>query len=207
MNSLLLKLAAKHRSAGTVGLMLAFLRRAKLFDYMVLFYFYRLPLEKLLRSGAATDVETRTITSPDHLDILMAVNEKDTVFRARLESGKFAVVLFISGEPIGYVWGQPQGVHLEERYGFKLYVAPEEVYSFDSFIVPDHRGKGLRRALANAFAEHAFYELGKKLQTSMIEIQNKHSVRVHESLGYERINLQVAAKFRRWNLQKVLKEY
>lgn len=67
------------------------------------------------------------------------------------------------------------------------------------YVHADHRGAGLGRILMSALIERA-RGIGKHVMVAAVEAGNAGSIRLHESLGFERVGLlpQVGVKFGRW---------
>lgn len=67
------------------------------------------------------------------------------------------------------------------------------------YVAPDHQGRGLGRALMVALIEHA-RAAGAHRMYADIEAGNTASIRLHESLGFERVGLlrEAGTKFGRW---------
>lgn len=208
-DSVLKKITKKYNDSGVIGLFILLIKRSKIFKYFVVFYFYRVPLEALKRDeNQPTNVAVRIVNSNEGLEEILKVHDKREIFRARLlNEGVFATLLYYDGVPVGYVWGQLHSPHCEERYGFLVDFKQEDVYYFDSYIDSRYRGLGLLKYLLNEFIKFAREDQGKKNMTAIIEKNNTSSVKVHEGMGYKRIDLQIAFSFLSRDFQFVLRKF
>lgn len=206
--SMLAMLTKKYNDSGLLGLFLAVIRRLRLFEYFVVFYFYRVPLEILEKDvKKQSNILVKIINSDEGLEHLLKVKNKRDIFQARLDNGIFATLIYYDGAPVGYVWGQLHSPHYEERYGFLVELRQDDVYDFDSYIDPAYRGLGLRKYLLNEFIRFAREEHGKRNMTAIIEKDNLNSVKIHEGMGYKRVNLQLALNVFSRDFQFVLRKY
>lgn len=209
LNSVLKKISKKYNDSGLIGLLVLIIKRSNIFKYFVIFYFYRISLISLIKEvKRPPNVSVIIIKSNEMLEEILKVQDKRDIFRARLiDEGVFVILLYYDGVPVGYVWGQLHSPHYEERYGFVVEFEKEDVYYFDCYIDSAYRGLGLLKYLLNEFIRFAREDEGKKSMAAIIEKDNASSVKIHEGMGYKRIDLQLALSFFSRDFQFVLRKY
>jgi ribosomal protein S18 acetylase RimI-like enzyme len=190
------KISNRYKESGLFGVILLTIKRLGIFDYLCVFYFYKVSSDLIIGNpGLPSNIDVRIVSSLEDVDEIIRVLDKRDTFRDRLNKGFFSAVIYVDNVPVGYVWGQVgPGQHREERYGFVINVETDEVYDFDSYIDPEYRGLGLMKYLTQEFIERAKNEYSKSCVTAIVEKTNLRSVRIHERLGFKRMNLQIALK-------------
>lgn len=196
-----------YKNSGIFNTSTEVLNKLGIFDYFLIFYFYKTPIIKITdKVKPCKNIVTKIVTTIDDIELLVSIQDKRNSFIARLNQGCFAVVIFYMNSPVGYVWGQTVSPHIEGRYKVEIIINPEDVYDFDSYIDVNYRGLGLRKFLIDAFVRHSL-KIGKKNITAIIERSNMYSSLVHEKFGYERTNLQLCFRIFSRNFKFILKTY
>lgn len=162
--------------------------------------FYMTDDQILLRKELAplADPSASTIrmelAEPRHLPALAEFNRRQCNtrrtrrFATALAEGKRGVLGFRDGELIGYFWWvdgtQPTDRVFMTRFGGGL---PQgDVYSFDLFIDPAHRGHGVpAEFLANVEAELA--RLGHRHMYGCVDSDNMPARWLYQTRGYEAV--------------------
>jgi GNAT superfamily N-acetyltransferase len=194
---MLTKIRKKIAESGWLGLCLAILTRLRVFKYLRIYYFYRVPLDQLHGEvGCPEGISTQVITidQSKNIDALNQVLEKDGIYRRRLDAGLFAVLAYAESVPVGFVWGDLRRTHLEERFGYEIELAPDDVYSFDNFVAPDRRRMGVWKALLTGFIDYVSRVTNRKSIAVIVELTNRRSIFAHERLGYRKESLHVAGR-------------
>jgi len=196
LGQLVNKISNRYKESGLFGVIFLTIKRLGIFDYLCAFYFYKMSSDLIIGNpGPPSNIHVKIVSSLEGLDEIIKVLDKRNTFRERLNKGFFSAVIYVDNVPVGYVWGHVgPGQHREERYGFVIEVETDEVYDFDSYIDPECRGLGLMKYLTQGFIEHAKKEYSKSCVTAIVEKTNLRSARIHERLGFKRMNLQIALK-------------
>ena len=128
---------------------------------------------------------------PHHLPMLAEFNRRQANamrthrFEAGFAEGKRALVGFRGDELIGYFWFQDASVRSGDcyisRYGIRL--GEGEVYGYDLFIAPEHRGRGIPAAFV-AGLEAALVRLGYHRMYGFIDAFNTPARWLWTTSGY-----------------------
>jgi GNAT superfamily N-acetyltransferase len=144
----------------------------------------------------AEPAETRMIevveAQPAHLPLLAEINRRECNtsrtlhFENGLAQGRHALLGFREGRVIGWFWWHD---HTQTVYGFELSrfgldLAPDEVYGYDLFIVPEERGQG-RPAAFLAGVEAELARLGYRSMLGFVESWNRPARWLYATHGYE----------------------
>jgi GNAT superfamily N-acetyltransferase len=134
------------------------------------------------------------LAEPRHLPALATFNRRQCNtrrtrrFATALAQGKRGVLGFRDGELIGYFWWtdatQPADRQHMSRLGIRL--ADDDVYGFDLFIDPAHRGHGVpAEFLANVESELA--RLGHRRMYGCVDSDNLPARWLYTTRGYETV--------------------
>jgi len=127
--------------------------------------------------------EVREIKSDD-LKSMSALERKNiSIFLKRLEMGSYCIVGVNNSSIIGYMWFTDKNSYTEERTGFKILIPKDSIYSYDAFILPKYRLKGLWVS----FQMYMLYRMGELSRSRIItfvDYGNNISLRSHLRFGY-----------------------
>lgn len=115
----------------------------------------------------------------ENMDIDQQFTMKDV--NERIKNGHMFYVAKQNEKIIGYCWYLINIVKIPE-FDITLYLKPDEVCSVNSYIQPEHRGKGIR----NYMRAYEYNELIKKGYTrslTFVNDNNKASLRMHQKWG------------------------
>jgi GNAT superfamily N-acetyltransferase len=151
-------------------------------------------VRKELSSAEASATGTVRIeeAEPHHLPVLAEFNRRQcNTCRTRrfdrgLAQGKRALLGFRDGELIGYFWWHDATQAGDDFYlaRFGLGLADGEMYGYDLFIAPEHRGRGTpAEFLAGVEAEIA--RLGYRRMFGFVESWNRPARWLYATSGYE----------------------
>jgi L-amino acid N-acyltransferase YncA len=120
---------------------------------------------------------------PREVKELLRCENKPEIFCRRFEKGEQCLVVFMKEEIAGYGWLSYAPVYLEERYRYPVQIPPDTVYIYDSYIVPEHRRKGLWLQLI----EQEIYfmkKIGRKKLLVMVDDGHERSIKLHRRAGF-----------------------
>jgi GNAT superfamily N-acetyltransferase len=141
--------------------------------------------------GAASTIRIEQ-AEPDHLPLLAQFNRRQCNtrrtlrFETGLAEGKRALLGFRDGELIGYMWWHDSTQSGDDfylsRFGFELHDG--EMYGYDLFIAPEHRGHGTPvEFLAGVEAE--LVRLGYRRMYGFVDGSNVPARWLYATSGYE----------------------
>lgn len=151
-------------------------------------------LRKELASGEPT--ATRTVrleeAGADHLPLLAEFNRRQCNasrtprFATGLAEGKRALLGFRDGELIGYFWWHDATQAVDGFYltPFGLRLAEDEVFGYDLFIAPEHRGHGTPAEFV-AGVEARLGRLGYRRMYGFVDSKNVPARWLWASSGHE----------------------
>lgn len=148
--------------------------------------------ELVAPDGSEPDTIRIAEAAPHHLPALAEFNRRQCSTRRTLRfdrglaEGKRALLGFRDGELIGYFWWH-DGTHASGDFylaRFGLGLADDEMYGYDLFIAPEHRGGGTPAAfLAGVEAELA--RLGYRRMLGFVESSNRPARWLYATSGYQ----------------------
>lgn len=158
------------------------------FCYRRLYYLERplaLPFPDL---HAALPLEI-TPMERDEIDAYIAFHDEDPrdQIERRFALGEKCFVARSGGEIVCANWaceGGPLSEHWIRYLRYALPVAPDEVYLYDSYTAPTHRGRGIAPALAVWILRH-YAEKGYRRTTTAIVPENRTNLRARAKSGYQ----------------------
>jgi RimJ/RimL family protein N-acetyltransferase len=110
------------------------------------------------------------------------------VFARRLEQGARVFGLVEAGEVLGFSWGRVGAYVPEDRDRYRMDLAPTDAYLFDAWMHPWARGRGLFELLA-ATIQSGLADQGARRFVSTVGLSNAVSLRVHERVGSQRLEV------------------
>lgn len=129
---------------------------------------------------------------PHHMPLLAELNRRQCNtrrtrrFETGLENGKRALLGFGDGTLIGYFWWHDATVPADDFYlnRFGISLADGEMYGYDLFIAPEHRGHGTPvEFLAGVEAE--LVRLGYRRMFGFVDRSNVPARWLYATSGYE----------------------
>lgn len=109
----------------------------------------------------------------------------------RIKDGHIFYVAKQNGKIIGYCWYLINIVKIPE-FDITLHMKPDEVCSVNSYIQPEHRGKGIRNYM-RAYEYNELIKKGYRCSLTFVNENNKASLRMHQKWGSVKIG--VAKRF------------
>lgn len=135
-----------------------------------------------------TDCEIRSATLKD-LPGITACQRTPETFLKRFESKDRCAVAVIGGRIVGYEWFCDKPSHMEERYAYKVEIPPQAIYTYDAFILPEHRLSGIWVKFKNAYLRELMEKLGKRKIITMIDRGNHLSMNTHLRFGFQPVRV------------------
>jgi GNAT superfamily N-acetyltransferase len=178
------RLTTIYRESGFVGLLLRALNKLPGVDCVMLYYLYRISFEELDKLQAPPELRIKVVGGTDDLPDLLRIQDKADIFNERFSLGHPAVLAYNGETPVGYLWAQPGPTHTEQRYRFDIAIAPNELYYYDSFVLPEHRQQGVFKAMFAFLASQTALVSEFSDLTAIVEIDNFRSRKAHERLGF-----------------------
>jgi transposase-like protein len=182
-----------YRKHGLVGLLLRVLNKLPGVDCVLLYYWYRVSFEELLKSPVTPGFNFKMTNDSSVLADLIRVHDKTDIFNERFSQNHSVVVVYSDETPVAYLWGQPGPTHLEQRYHFDIEIAPTEFYIYDSFVIPYFRRQGLLRGMLGFFARQETLVSEFEEFTAIIDKDNLRSIIAHERIGFRKSHLNIFA--------------
>jgi ribosomal protein S18 acetylase RimI-like enzyme len=178
------RIRSKFIDNGVHGIVLAFISRLPGIRAICVYYVYRLPFNKLiLKNFPADRLKVLPVQDASRKDI-SSIQDKAAIFVARLQMNHFCFLAYLDGEPVGYLWGQSETVHIEGRFGFEIPIQSHQVFYYDSYTLPQCRNMGVGRALIQDSIEYFKNNLNKSELIAIIETSNLLSQKAYERMGF-----------------------
>jgi GNAT superfamily N-acetyltransferase len=129
---------------------------------------------------------------PRHLPVLAefhrarCLTRRTALFGSAMAEGVRGMLGFVGDELVGYMWWLDARQAADGSYlsRFDIPLRPDDVFGYNLFIAPDHRGGGT----AVAFLDHAEAELarhGYRRMIGTVHTANLPARWLHETRGYE----------------------
>lgn len=203
------KICVKYHETGLSGLLFALLARMPGIRAMCVYYVYRLPFSKLPEESSTVDkLRISVLDNDTAMQDLVRIQSKPDTFSERFRINHFCLLAYVDNEPVAYLWGQQQGpTHLEHRYGFKVPIADNQVYYYDSHTLQEWRQKGLLRCLIQKIAQYSSNTFQKNELIIIIETANVVSQKSHEKIGFVKDSLQLFVNILGKSLQLRLRTF
>ena len=106
------------------------------------------------------------------------------MFLKRFAAGDYCVVAVVEGRIVGYEWFCDRSFYVEERYSYRIDLAPEAIYAYDAFILPDYRLTGIWLKFKGLYLRELMKGLGKGRILTMIDSGNRVSMQTHLRFGF-----------------------
>jgi RimJ/RimL family protein N-acetyltransferase len=114
----------------------------------------------------------------------------------RLASGQWCFIARYQGQIVHADWIATGRVWLDSL-AYELRLAPDDVYSYDSFTTPEFRGQRIAPA-RSVYMQRAMREAGYKRIVMTTLPDNQVSIRVHVGVGYRRLGTIGYVQFGPW---------
>lgn len=151
--------------------------------YLACFYLFLLDDIPALPFYPNEEVSEIRRGGPREVKELLRCENKPDIFRRRFEKGEKCLVVLMKGEIAGYGWLSWAPVYWEERYHYPIQIPPDTVYVYDSYIVPEHRRKGLWRQLMGQEINF-MKKIGRNKLLVMIDYGHARSIELHRRVGF-----------------------
>lgn len=141
--------------------------------------------------GAAlprTDCAVRGAT-PKDLPGITECQKTPDAFLNRFERNDHCAVAIVGGRIVGYEWFCDKPSHLEERYAYKVEIAPDAIYAYDAFILPEHRLSGIWLKFKTVYLRKLMETLDKRKIIVMIDRGNHLSMNTHLRFGFQPVRV------------------
>ena len=142
-------------------------------------------------------VEVRGASIED-LDGLTACKPIPRVFLQRFKANDICAVAVLDGRIIGYQWICTKPVYVEERYAYRIEVPPDTIYTYDIYIVPEHRLAGIWFKFHSLYLREMMQRLHRQKIIGMVDYGNRLAMNTHLRFGFK--------LFRRVFIIKVLRK-
>lgn len=141
-----------------------------------------------------SDTVIRFASVDDIYELDKVVNKHD-LFKNRFERGDIPVVAIVHGNIVGYEWICGNTRHMHEVYGFLLEIPENTLFTYDAFIIPKYRFRGIWVKFTNFIIENRMMCLGKRYISCLINYENIISMNTHIRFGYEVTDRYIVVKF------------
>jgi len=129
-----------------------------------------------IREGSEADIE----------ELVLCIDKRQR-FLTRFRQGEHCLLAFDDEQVAGFIWYSIKDVYEEEQARYQLTVPRNTVYSFDEYVSPEHRRKGI---LSQLFA--VLYEwmgrTGRDTILILIAHDNEVSWEAHLKKGFVPLN-------------------
>jgi GNAT superfamily N-acetyltransferase len=122
--------------------------------------------------------------TPEDLEALVCLQDKEAVFVERFKRGERCVVAEVDGDLIGYEWFSDKAVHHESAWGCPITIPGGFVYAYDAYIDPAYRNTGVWLRF-KAYLGEWMTARGKRGVLTFVEYGNWPSLRTHLRFGFE----------------------
>jgi hypothetical protein len=129
-------------------------------------------------------VEVRGATIED-LDGLTACKPIPRVFLQRFKANDTCAVAVLDGRIIGYQWICTKPVYVEERYAYRIEVPSDTIYTYDIFIVPEHRLSGIWFKFHSIYLREMMQRLHRQKIIGMVDYGNRLAMNTHLRFGFK----------------------
>jgi hypothetical protein len=129
-------------------------------------------------------VEVRTATLED-LDGLTTCKPTPRIFRQRFKANDTCAVAVLDGRIIGYQWICTKPVYVEERYAYRIEVPPDTIYTYDIYIVPEHRLAGIWFKFYSLYLREMMQRLHRQKIIGMVDYGNRLAMNTHLRFGFK----------------------
>ena len=129
-------------------------------------------------------VEVRAATVED-MDGLTACKPIPRVFLQRFKANDMCAVAVLDGRIIGYQWICTKPVYVEERYAYGIDVPPDTIYTYDIYIVPEHRLAGIWFKFHSLYLREMMQRLHRQKIIGMVDYGNRLAMKTHLRFGFK----------------------
>jgi GNAT superfamily N-acetyltransferase len=119
----------------------------------------------------------------------------------RLASGQWCFIACHQGQIVHADWVRTGRVWLA-YLACELCLAPDEVYSYDSFTTPEYRGQQIAPA-RSVYMHRAMREASYRRVVTMTLPDNPGAIRLHERAGYQRLGGIGYVQLGRWHFCRI----
>lgn len=120
----------------------------------------------------------------DDLEGLTACQDTPRAFLNRFASGDHCSVAVLDGRIVGYQWYCDKPLYVEERYAYKIDVPPDAIYTYDVFILPEHRLSGLWFKFHSVYLRGFMQTRRRQRIIGIIDYDNRLSMNTHLRFGF-----------------------
>ena len=138
------------------------------------------PRQASLLRGSA---EVRTATVRD-LEGLTACQNRRQAFLDRFRAQDHCVVAVVEGRIVAYQWFCVRSSYREERYGYELEIAPDEIYEYDVFILPEFRLAGIWFKFHCLYLKDLMERQRRRRIIGMVDYGNRLAMNTHLRFGF-----------------------
>ncbi|HXN07236.1 MAG TPA: hypothetical protein VN944_09265, partial [Nitrospiria bacterium] len=139
--------------------------------------------------------------TPEDIEGLVRCQDKRSVYLNRFIAGDTCLVATINGEIAGHEWFCSGDAYIEERFLYKIKLNSDEIYSYDGFILEEHRIQGIwmkfKVDLSTLMAS-----LGKRKVMTLIDYGNELSMKTHLRFGFYPIKSVIYMNIFGWSFFK-----
>jgi hypothetical protein len=129
-------------------------------------------------------VEIRRATLED-LDDLTKCKPIRRAFLKRFKANDACAVAVLDGRIIGYQWFCVKPVYVEERYAYQIEVPPDTIYTYDIFILPEHRLAGIWFKFHCLYLRELMQRLHRQKIIGMVDYGNRLAMSTHLRFGFK----------------------
>lgn len=104
------------------------------------------------------------------------------VYHQRMPGGELCYTVRVDGKLAAFVW-LAMRESVSSNLGSRFLLKPDEVYLYDTFTLPEYRGRGYCAYLTAVACQEVSKEYGKKAEIVLIRHNNHASLRAHHKLG------------------------
>ena len=133
-----------------------------------------------------TRYEIRRATLDD-LPGLTECEQTPETFLKRFARNEQCAVAVSKGRIVGYEWFCDKSFHSEERYAYPIEIAPDAIYAYDAFILPEHRLSGIWPTFKAVYLRESMQRLHRRKIITMIDRGNYLSMKTHLRFGFQLI--------------------
>ncbi len=134
------------------------------------------------RSRGSAEVRGAT---PADLEGMTRCQNTPATFLERFHSNDSCVVAVAEGRIVGYQWFCEHPIHVEERYSYKIEVPADAIYTYDAFILLEHRLTGIWVKFNSLYLRDLMQRLNREKVLSMVDYGNWMSMNTHLRFGYK----------------------
>jgi hypothetical protein len=106
-------------------------------------------------------------------------------FLERFKANDYCAVAVLDGRIVAHQWVCDRPFHIEQRYSYKIEIPPDAVYTYDLFILPEHRLSGMWFKFYSLYVRELMQRLHRQKIIGMVDYGSHLSMNTHLRFGFK----------------------